>query len=124
MGKLYSGTILSLYGQVGIWDVEDTTSYPQWVTGLENAVIGPKGIAIATKADTLVDITISTDTPPELPEPLLQGYLFVGSKGLQVGNVPAAQIVTLDIQRGQIHVSVYANGFREEVTEISIFLKG
>jgi hypothetical protein len=58
---LYTGSVYALYAQVALFDAEGGDSYPEWETGTEDAVFGPRGIAVATAGDTEIEIVVRND---------------------------------------------------------------
>jgi len=123
MKELFRGRYLALYNQVGLYDTEDSNSYPQWETGFELAVIGQKGIAVSAIGDTYVDVCIYTGQG-EINNMnfYARGEIFVGKKGLSVGNEIAGTSDHIDWGEGLTLVSVYGNGPQNEATTIVFIL--
>jgi len=123
MNKIFYGKFLALYNQIGLYDTEDSNSYPSWETGLELAVFGSKGVAVSAKGDTYVEITIYNDAAKI--EDLLfygKGQIGIGKKGLTVGNEIAASTGHLDWKEGSVLVEVYGNNRQNEASKIVFVL--
>lgn len=124
MKELLRGRYLALYNQVGLYDTEDSDSYPQWETGLELAVFGHKGVAVAAKGDNYVEVIIYTGKR-EIHDMnfYARGEIFVGKKGLTVGNEIAGTSDHIDWKEGLTFVTVYGNGPQNEATTIIFALE-
>lgn len=114
-----------MYSQIALLDAESDESYPEWQTGEENVVFGSKGIAVATKGDIKVDVAVfkgQLDFDIEPLTLLISHRIQIGNEGILVGNIVAADVLKLDWPEGDIIVSVYANGVREQVTRVVFVL--
>jgi hypothetical protein len=121
---LFNGSFFALYSQIGLYDTEDTASYPEWETGLELVVFNKKGVAVSTKGDMYIKTTIY-DHPIDTKDMLFyaQGQINVGKKGLTVGNEVAASTAQLDWKEGLISIEIYADRPQNEATAIVFILK-
>lgn len=124
MKELLRGKYLALYNQVGLYDTQDSDSYPQWETGLELAVFGRKGVAVAAKGDTYVEVIIYAGKR-EIRDMRFyaRGEILVGKKGLTVGNEIAGTSDHIDWKEGHTSVTVYGNGPQNEATTIVFILE-
>src|SRR5258708_31844692 len=108
-------TVFTLYGQIGLWDQEDNSSYPQFITGKEKFLFGTKGAVIAVPSDK--DILVSAILNEKLDGNVIkicEDPLIIGNKGLDFGNIPAATIYHLDVQPGHYLVEVFSNSKNRE----------
>lgn len=124
MKEIFRGKCLALYNQIGIYDTEDNDSYPQWETGLELVVFGAKGVAVSSKGDTYVDIIIYKGK--EHIHDLLfyaRGKITVGKEGLTVGNEIAGAVFQIDWNEGDVLISVYGDGPKNEATTLVFVLE-
>ncbi len=123
---LYDGTIFPFYAQLALLDVESMAegNYPQFQTGYENVLFGPKGVVVATMPDTDVAVTIYGHKVP-MPEMVLvgRGEIEVGDEGLVLGT-PVSQDDYFPWDPGFTTVSVYANAVRENATRVVFVLEG
>ena len=55
---LYSSKVYALYAQVALFDAESEKAYPEWETGTEAAVLGLRGVVVATASDTEVEVIV------------------------------------------------------------------
>lgn len=125
MGELiFTGKILALYGQISLIDAEDISSYPQWETGEEFAVIGPKGIAVAALIDHLIEVSIFKNQKNDDDVLYFSGSFFVGNCGLLIGNEVAGFRETIPWPKGVVEVEVYANAPGGEATQMTFVLYG
>jgi hypothetical protein len=115
---LYSGKVYALHAQVALFDAEDADSYPQWKTGTEDAVLGPKGVAVATASDTEIEVTVYKGKRASDEILCISGEIQVGDQGLVVGNIVSGDFAQLAWPPGQTSVDVYTNGRGEEVTRV------
>lgn len=124
MKEVIRGRYLALYNQVGLYDTADSDSYPQWETGLELAVFGQKGVAIAVKGDTYVEVIIYTGKK-EIQDMNYygQGEILVGKKGLTVGNEIAGTSDHIDWKAGLTNVTIYGDGPQNEATTLVFILE-
>jgi hypothetical protein len=122
MNEIFQGEILSLYSQIGLFDKENKNSYPEWITGEENAIIASRGVAVATKGDSKIKVIVSTDIAQKEKHLLITGTIKIGRKGFIVGNIPAADLYHVDFPAGKVYISVYANGIRNAATKIIFIL--
>lgn len=120
---LYSGSVYALYAQVALFDAEGEDSYPEWETGTENAVLGPRGIAVATAGDTEIEVVVCSDKGDHNGIFCISGEILVGNQGLVVGNVVSANLVQIPWPPGKTCVDVYTNGIGEETICVTFVLK-
>ncbi len=109
MRKIFEGEFFTLYSQVALFDAEDHDSYPQWETGEENSVFGPKGVVVATQGDIKVDVAVYNGLGNPGGSLCSSGEILVGEKGLIVGNEVAADTVKLNWPSGKTTVTVYVD---------------
>jgi hypothetical protein len=116
---LFTGRVYALYAQVALLDAEDKNSYPQWQTGDEHAVVGSKGIVVATAPDLEIEVVVKKKEAIE-PDGLLctTGQIEVGKQGLIVGNIVSADFAHLPWPSGKATVDVYVNGLGEQATRV------
>jgi hypothetical protein len=119
---LYAGSVYALHAQVALLDAEGEDSYPEWKTGTEEAVLGPRGIAVATAGDTEIEIVVCSDKENVSGIPCISGMILVGYRGLLVGNVAAANLVRIPWPPGRTSVDVYTDGIGE-VTRVTFVLE-
>jgi hypothetical protein len=113
MKELYRGSHWPGYYQFVLLDAEDP-EHPQWPTGEEIAVGGPKGVAVTTgvgpkeSSGGLVELIVYA--APGRPPGVLrfEQDLIVGSEGLLIGDAEGAY-ATIPWPAGKTHVSVYTN---------------
>jgi hypothetical protein len=120
---IYSGKAIALYGQIALFDCEDKESYPQFETGFEKAVLGSKGVAVTALPDSFIDISVYDGDLKGEDVFYLSGEIQVGKAGLFVGNEISAMIEKLNWPSGKTHITVYANGARNEATKVVFILK-
>jgi len=120
---LYTGSVYALYAQVALFDAEGEDSYPEWKTGTEEAVLGPRGIAVATAGDTEIEVVVSSGQENVSGMLCISGEIQVGHGGLVVGNVVAANLVQIPWPSGKTSVDVYTNGIGQEVTRVTFVLE-
>ncbi len=119
MQEIYKGKHLVQYSQVALFDAEDVDSYPQFETGEEPAILGDKGVAVATVNDTDVEITVYKGTAESGLVHILSGEIQVGNEGLIVGNETTADTAQVSYPPGKTSVSVYVNSQKpNEVTTV------
>lgn len=120
---LYEGSIFSTHAQVGLYDVQYAFegSYPEFETGEEEVVFGPRGVVVATAPD--VDLAIAVYMRearcPDL-KLIASGKIDVGDKGLAVGNVSVDH--NFPWPEGVTSVSIYANAAIREASKIVFLL--
>lgn len=123
MGELiFNKKIMALYGQVSLIDAEDVNSYPQWETGEEIAIIGPKGVAVSALIDHQIEVLIYKGQKKDVGIFYFSGSFFVGNFGLLVGNEAAGVQDTILWPKGEVEVEVYANAPNGEATQITFVL--
>jgi hypothetical protein len=125
MQELYRGQHSVQYSQVALFDAEDVESYPQFQTGQEPAVLGNKGICVATANDTDVEIVIYQGKAELKSEgfEILSGEIQVGNQGLIVGNESTADTAQVSYPPGKTSVSAYVNAkVSSEVTSVVFVL--
>jgi hypothetical protein len=120
---LYTGSVYALHAQVALFDAEGEDSYPEWETGTEDAVLGPRGIAVATAGDTEIEVVVCSDKKNLSGILCISGEISVGNQGLIVGNVVAANLAQIPWPPGKTSVDVYTNGVGEEVTRVAFVLE-
>src|SRR4051812_22009337 len=104
MEEIYRGRHLPAYAQIVLVDAEDPASLPEWPTGEEAAVLGPKGLAVATApttGDTLVEVRIYRGPGDPGGSLCLAGAITVGARGLRVGE-PVADYIDLPWPPGPV----------------------
>jgi hypothetical protein len=125
MGEiLYKGKALALYGQVALIDAEDTDAYPEWITGAEIAVFGPKGVAVSVLGDAQVEILVYKGTTEIKGVLYKSGEIAIGGSGLIVGNEIAGTAERIPWPNGIARVQVYANGPKNKATQVIFVLDG
>lgn len=113
----------SLYSQVAFIDAASEDSYPQWETGLESIVFNQRGVAVATASDQMIKIIVyKGNKAPEHAALCISGEVVIESQGVIVGNIPAATIENVKIEKGRYILTVYTNGNRTSVTEVWFFI--
>ncbi|MGB8214143.1 MAG: hypothetical protein WCE68_11340 [Anaerolineales bacterium] len=123
MGEvLYRGKALALYNQVMLIDAEDIDAYPQWSTGIENAILGPKGVAVSALGDTQVEIIIYKGNTVVESTLYISGEIEIGKSGLIVGNEIAGTSERIPWPSGKAKIKVYANGPQNTATQIIFVL--
>jgi hypothetical protein len=95
------------YYQIGLVDVEGPDAYPLWESGEESAVVGPKGIAVATPSDGYVETIILTGKGSVDGVELASCVIDVGHSGLWVGNETSASSKVFAWPVGKTLVTVY-----------------
>ncbi len=122
-GILFSGDITAAYAQLGLYDAQDADSYPQWETGEEPILFGPKGVAVSVQLDAEVSVEVHTARPVRNRHLIGSGVIEVGGGGLVVGNEVAGSYEELDFPPGRIRVEVYGNSAKDqEITSIDFVL--
>jgi hypothetical protein len=124
MEEIYGGKILAMYAQVALFDAEDGESYPQWETGDERVILGPKGIAVATAPDARIDVRAYSGDGNPGGNKILSAVIQVGNRGLLVGNVAAADITELPWPAGETSIDVYVTGLPDRVDSVMFVLEG
>lgn len=122
MAELYGGTHYALYAQVALWDHGDPNSYPEWFTGEEPAVVGERGVAVATAEDADVAVRVLEAEAPA-GSPVAEGTISVGDEGLDVGNLVAADVAHVEWPGGRTGVRVYTDGAPDEVASVTFVLE-
>jgi hypothetical protein len=122
MKELYRGKAYAIYGQVALFDAEDTNSYPQWPNEDVSLVFGSKGVAVAAFIDHTIEIFIYQDAMPLKVFYYGSGEIEIGYSGIVVGNVVANTIKNLDWPSGKTKVDVYANSPKDNATQIFFVL--
>lgn len=125
MQKIYKGEHLVQYSQVALFDAEDSNSYPIFETGEEAAILGAKGIAVATANDTEIEIVVYQGKTKSAPSEfqILSGDIQVGKQGLIVGNETTADTAKISYPSGKTTVSVYVDSQSpSEVTSVVFVL--
>ncbi len=109
MSEIYRRKCLVHYGQVALWDREDKNSYP--ATDGPLPWMGAKGICVAARNDTEVEIQVLTGEDPddEGAHIVAEATILVGEQGLQTGNVTTASVVAFPWPKGEMKVTVYCN---------------
>jgi hypothetical protein len=122
-GVLFSGGITAAYAQLGLYDAEDADSYPQWETGEEPILFGPKGVAVSVQLDAEVSVEVHTARPIRNRHLIGSGAIEIGADGLVVGNEVAGSYEELDFPPGRILVKVYGNSAADqEITSVDFLL--
>ncbi len=125
MQEIYKGRHSVQYSQVALFDAEDTDSYPIFETGEEAAILGAKGVAVATANDREIEIVAyqgKTD-PATSGFHILSGEIQVGALGLIVGNEITADTAQISYPSGKTAVSVYVDSQSpSEVTSVVFVL--
>jgi len=123
MGELiFTGKILALYGQISLIDAEDVNSYPQWETGEEIAIIGPKGVAVSTLIDHQIEVLIFTDQKNADGILYFSGSFYIGNCGLLIGNEAAGIQERIPWPKGVVEVKIYGNAPKGEATKVTFVL--
>jgi hypothetical protein len=121
MQQIHQKQVFALYAQIALFDAEDQDSYPQWETGTEEVIFGPKGVAVATAGDTYVDVVVYKGQGSPGGRLCGSGEILVGKRGLLVGNVPAADITPLEWSSGKTSISVYVDDLAQ-ATQVMFLL--
>lgn len=124
MTEIFKGTFFALYNQIGLYDTEDSNSYPSWETGLELVVFSKKGVSVSAKGDSDIAVRIYTETAKT--NDLIfygRGQILIGKKGITVGNESAASTSHINWAEGPVSIDIYGNGPQNESTEIIFVLK-
>lgn len=105
---LFRGKAYALYAQVALFDPAEG-SYPDWEVGVEHAVFGPRGVAVATASDIEVEIIVCRGQ--QVPGKMLciSGEIEIGDQGLLVGNVVSCDLYELAWPPGKAAVQVYVD---------------
>ncbi len=109
MQQILEGKFFALYSQIALIDAEDPDAYPEWKTGEENAVLGPKGVVIATQGDIKVDVIVYRGLGNPGGTLCSSGKILVGGQGLIVGNEVAADTARLEWPSGKTAIMVYVD---------------
>jgi hypothetical protein len=107
--ELIRKKFLALNYQIALVDFEDPNSYPQWITGEENAVLGPKGIAVATPSDGDIETIVLWGEGGIIGTELISGIISVGKKGLFVGNEISASYTIISWPTGESYIKGFIN---------------
>jgi hypothetical protein len=125
MQEIYKGRHSVQYSQVALFDAEDSNSYPIFETGEEAAILGAKGVAVATANDTEIDIVVYQGKTESAPSRfhILSGEIQVGKQSLIVGNETTADTAQISYPSGKTTVSVYVDSQSpSEVTSVVFVL--
>ena len=125
MYKIYKGQHLVQYSQVALFDAEDSNSYPIFETGEEAAVLGDKGVTVATANDTEIEIVVYQGKMESAPSGfhILSGEIQVGKQGLIIGNETTADTAQISYPSGKAAISVYVDSQSpSEVTSVVFVL--
>ena len=126
MKQIYRGRHLIHYGQVAIWDREDTSSYPVPVGPLPWK--GPKGLCVPAMSDVEIELSIYDGTdlgaaPDDTPQRLTDAEISVGRDGLEAGNVTTASTIVIPWPAGPTQVIAYfAGSTPADATAVSFVL--
>jgi hypothetical protein len=124
MGEvIFKGNAMAYYGQVMLIDAEDKESYPEWVTGSEIAVLGPKGVAVSVLLDALVEILVVQGDSHFEGILYNSGEIMIGNCGIIVGNEIAAMSYRIAWPSGRTKVNVYANDQAGKATQVIFALE-
>jgi hypothetical protein len=107
--QIFEGEFFALYSQIALIDAEDPDSYPQWETGEENAILGPKGVVVATQGDIKVGVVVYNGLGNPGGILCSSGEILVGEQGLFVGNEVASDTAPLEWTSGKTAVMVYVD---------------
>jgi hypothetical protein len=107
MKEILRERFLAHYYQIALLDAEGPGSYPEWITGEEAAVIGPKGVIIATPSDKYIETIIITAEKFNEENEIISGEIIIGSRGLLVGNVTSASYRIIPWPPGKIFVKAF-----------------
>ncbi len=113
-GVLFSGEITAAYAQLGLYDAEDTDSYPQWETGEERILFGAKGVAVSAQLDAEISVEVHTVRPVRNQHLIGSGFIEIGAAGLIVGNEVAGTYEEIDFPAGRVRVEVYGNSTTDQ----------
>lgn len=117
------GKIYGLYSQVALFDAETKDSYPQWKTGDEDIVFGPRGAVVATATDQPIEVLVCRGRGS--PEHVLcvSGEILIGNQGFIVGNLTAETLIGDSWQSGWYAIIIYTNGIGSTVTKVHFFIE-
>lgn len=122
----YTGSLASLYGQIGLWDAADPAAYQvasgplPWFT--QKSVVTA---AAETHGKARLQVTVSIASAPPIPEDTdaPTNIITVGRAGVVVGNIAAASVARVAIPAGKYRVDVIQSGPRpEDSTDIHFLL--
>ncbi len=122
MMEVYRGRARALYGQIELFDAEDTTSSVQWSSGRESLVFGPKGVAVAAAIDQLIDILVVQDATSPKGVFYGSGEISIGNQGLLIGNFVASTIEKVAWPPGKTKVDIYGDGPVDSARQIIFVL--
>jgi len=120
---IFTGKVTALYGQVSLVDAEDVNSYPQWETGEEIVIIGPKGVVVSALIDHQIEISVYKGHEKEKGIFYFSGSFSVGNFGLLVGNEAAGFQEMIPWPKGELEVEVYANAPKGVATQVTFVLQ-
>jgi hypothetical protein len=109
MEELHRGSVFTLHAQVGLYDLEDPDSYPQWDGRAAPAIIGEKGVAVATAEAIFAEVAVLSGDQDPAGILCISGTISVGHEGLEVGNVPASTLALVSWPAGNTSVRVFVN---------------
>lgn len=99
------------YAQVALFDPEVSDAYPNWVTGEEEVVFGPSGVAVATRPDEAGPVRIEVYVGSYEPDPSWRfvgdGMVRVTARRLVVGSVTGGDLRSVPTDPGEYRVSVH-----------------
>lgn len=120
---LYEGRISASYFQVALFDAHVKGSYPEWKTGKERIVVGPRGIVVALETDAEVEVVACRGVgEPEAFELCVSAEIVVGDSGVLIGNVPSGNTKHLDWPPGNAVVVVYTSTTSPATSKVYFFL--
>lgn len=120
---LFEVKVYSLHSQVGLFDADAKDAYPQWKTGNENIVFGPRGAVVATATDQSIEVFVCQGKGS--PEHVLcvSGEILLGDHGFIIGNVASEHVIQGIGQSGRNAIVIYTNGIGTTVTKIHFFVE-
>lgn len=107
MEELLRERFLAHYYQIALADYQGPEAYPQWITGEEEAILGPKGVAVATPTDSYIETIVFRGEEIIDGIELISGVIEVGNAGLFVGNETSASYKILPWPSGKASIKAY-----------------
>jgi hypothetical protein len=114
---------LAHYYHVALIDHEAPDAYPQWETGEEAAIAGPKGVVVATPTDRYIETIVLSGEGRVTGMEIITGTIEVGQAGLSVGNEISASYQIISWPAGKTIVKAYRMGLAENEFCIAFVLK-
>lgn len=107
MEEILKEKFLAHYFQVGLVDAEGPDAYPQWETGEEDAILGPRGVVVSTPSDGYIETIVLKGEGGLDSAELISGVIEVGNAGLFVGNETSASFKIIPWPPGKTSLKAY-----------------